>query len=78
MSQSTSYTVRIHQEEGQQPWAEVVELPRCFASGEDMAELRENLANAIGMYLSTTNTRVSVHLEDAPDSVTEHRILVTC
>jgi hypothetical protein len=26
MNQSTSYTVRIHQEEGQQPWAAVVQI----------------------------------------------------
>ena len=78
MSQPTSYTVRIHREEGEQPWAEVVELPGCFASGEDMAELRENLAEAISLYLSTPVSRVSVHLEDTADSVTERRILVTC
>jgi len=78
MGQPTSYTVRIHREEGEQPWAEVVELPGCFASGRDMAELEENLAEAIGLYLSTTESRVSVHLEDTPDSVTERRVLVTC
>jgi predicted RNase H-like HicB family nuclease len=77
MSRATSYTVRIHREEGEQPWAEVVELPGCFASGRDMAELRENLAEAIGLYLSTPATRVSVHLEDSPDSITERRVLVT-
>ena len=78
MSQQTSYTVRIHREEGEQPWAEIVELPGCFASGQDMAELRENLAEAIGLYLSTPAARVSVHMEDTPDSITERRVLVTC
>lgn len=78
MSQPASYTVRIHHEEGEQPWAEVVELPGCFASGRDMAELSENLAEAIGVYLSTASTQVTVHLEDAPDSVTERQVLVTC
>ena len=78
MSQPTSYTVRIHREEGEQPWAEVVELPGCFASGRDMAELEENLAEAIGLYLSTAESRMSVHLEDTADSVTERRVLVTC
>ena len=78
MGQPTSYTVRIHREQGEQPWAEVVELPGCFASGRDMAELKENLTEAIGRYLSTPDTRVCVHLEDTPDSVTERRVLVTC
>jgi predicted RNase H-like HicB family nuclease len=77
MSQPTSYTVRIHREDGEQPWAEVVELPGCFASGRDMAELRENLAEAISLYLSTPTTQVTVHLEETSDSITERRVLVT-
>jgi predicted RNase H-like HicB family nuclease len=77
MSQVNSYTVRIHQEEGEQPWAEVVELPGCFASGRDMAELRENLAEAIGLYLSTADARVTVRLEETSESVTEQRLLVS-
>jgi predicted RNase H-like HicB family nuclease len=78
MSRVSSYTVRIHREEGEQLWAEVVELPGCFASGRDMAELRENLAEAIGLYLSTGDARVTVHLEETSESVTEQRLLVTC
>ena len=27
------YTVRVHQEPGHELWAEVLELPGCFASG---------------------------------------------
>jgi hypothetical protein len=41
------YTVRVHQEPGHDPWAEVVELPGCFASGADMNELRQALTEAI-------------------------------
>jgi predicted RNase H-like HicB family nuclease len=78
MSQPTSYTVRIHREDGEQPWAEVVELPGCFASGRDMPELRENLAEAISLYLSTATTQVTIHLEETPDSITERRVFVTC
>jgi predicted RNase H-like HicB family nuclease len=32
-------------------WSEVDELPGCVASGRTLSELREALAEAIGMYL---------------------------
>jgi predicted RNase H-like HicB family nuclease len=42
-------TVRVHQEEGSY-WAEVLELPGCFASGETLDELREALGEAIRLH----------------------------
>ena len=42
--------VRLHFEEGAY-WAEVLELPGCFASGETLVELKDALAEAIGMVL---------------------------
>jgi predicted RNase H-like HicB family nuclease len=41
-------TVRVHFEEGAY-WAEVLELPGCFASRETLAELKDALVEAIGM-----------------------------
>ncbi len=32
-------------------WSEVAELPGCFASGRTLGELREALAEAVGLYL---------------------------
>ena len=32
-------------------WAEVLELPGCFASGGTLTELKDALAEAIGMVL---------------------------
>ncbi|MFZ0385001.1 MAG: type II toxin-antitoxin system HicB family antitoxin [Solirubrobacteraceae bacterium] len=32
-------------------WSKVDELPGCFASGRTLSELRDALAEAIGMYL---------------------------
>jgi hypothetical protein len=43
-----------------------------------MAALKENLAEAMGLYLSTGSKRVTVHLEDTQDSIVERRVLVTC
>jgi predicted RNase H-like HicB family nuclease len=43
-------TVQVR-EEGQGYWAHVVELPGCFASGDSLGELREALAESIGLYL---------------------------
>lgn len=45
------YIVRVHQEESGALWAEVLDLPGCFASGETLDELREALEEAISLYL---------------------------
>lgn len=37
--------------EGPGYWADVVELPGCFASGDSLEELHEALGEAIGLYL---------------------------
>ncbi|MFJ4551502.1 type II toxin-antitoxin system HicB family antitoxin [Streptomyces sp. NPDC088817] len=65
--QSTSeneltYHVRIHDEGDDGLWAEVVELPGCFASGEDMEELEEALTEAISQYLSAPGSPISLQL----------------
>lgn len=41
----------VHEEDGSY-WAEVQELPGCFASGKDLNELQEALIEAIGMCLT--------------------------
>jgi predicted RNase H-like HicB family nuclease len=43
-------TVTVHAERGSL-WSEVPELPGCFASGRTLDELREALAEAVGLYL---------------------------
>lgn len=45
-------TVTIHQEDDGSFWAEPEELPGCFASGDTLEELNENLAEAISLYLA--------------------------
>jgi len=70
-----TYTVRIHEEPGYELWAEVAELPGCFASGADMDELWEVLAEAIGLYLSEPGNEVHIELANQPGSVTEQRVL---
>jgi predicted RNase H-like HicB family nuclease len=42
-------TVRVHQED-ETYWAEVLELPGCFASGETLDELREALDEAVRLH----------------------------
>lgn len=43
-------TVAVHMEGGSY-WAEVVELPGCFAAGDTFGELQESLQEAIELYL---------------------------
>lgn len=41
--------VRVHHEDGAY-WAEVVELPGCFASGDTLDELAAALKEAVALY----------------------------
>lgn len=62
---------RIHEEDGSF-WAEVPELPGCFASGSTIAELVEAVQEAIRLYLeadhrptgSTHVASIGVHVAD--------------
>lgn len=45
------FKAKVHHEDGAY-WAEVVELPGCFASGKTLDELREALDEAVALYLS--------------------------
>ena len=44
-------TAHIHSEEGSY-WAELPELPGCFASGDMLAELFESLQEGVNLYLA--------------------------
>jgi predicted RNase H-like HicB family nuclease len=44
-------TAEIHEEDGVL-WGQVVELPGCFATGDDLDELAEALGEAIALYKS--------------------------
>lgn len=43
------YIVRVNYEEGGSLWAEVLDLPGCFASGDTLDELRDALEDAISL-----------------------------
>jgi predicted RNase H-like HicB family nuclease len=45
------YSLRIHDERDGMLWAEVEELPGCFASGADMDELLAAAAESIALYV---------------------------
>ena len=47
----------IHEDDDGKFWAEVRELPGCFASGATLDELHEALVEAIGMCLPAKRTR---------------------
>lgn len=44
-------TVNVHEEDGMF-WAQVEELPGCFASGKDEAELLEAIKESVALYLA--------------------------
>jgi hypothetical protein len=48
--------VNVHQEDGSY-WAEVQELPGCFASGDTVAELVESVEEAVALYLAPPDVK---------------------
>lgn len=48
----------IHEEDGS-CWAEVKELPGCFASGHDLEEVKQALVEAIGLVLTDEDGHTS-------------------
>ncbi len=48
----TEYTIAVHHEDDGTYWAQVRELPGCFATGDDLDELRDGLQEAISIYLA--------------------------
>lgn len=50
------FHAEIHEEDGSY-WAEVRELPGCFASGRSLDELKDALLEAIGMCLEPERPR---------------------
>ena len=45
------FSVKVHEEHDGSFWAEVEQLPGCFASGHDFQELKEALVEAVTMCL---------------------------
>lgn len=70
-----TYQINQHYEEGSY-WAEVIDLPGCFASGETLEELQDALAEAIGIYLSTPGTTVTLRPVPDGSKIVEQQFLV--
>jgi predicted RNase H-like HicB family nuclease len=73
-------TVRIRQEDDGY-WADVEQLPRCFASGSSLDELAEALSEAIQLYTQDEDdVLVGPDGNDAPDrpamQIDEMKVLV--
>lgn len=68
-STDLAYQVHVH-EDDDGLWAEVEELPGCFASGETLEELQESLVEAIGLYLSSPESPMRVEMLN-PEGLSE-------
>jgi predicted RNase H-like HicB family nuclease len=69
-------TVRVHHEEGSY-WAEVVELPGCFATGDTLDELKDGIEEAARLYLqeegSTSEPAAEGRIEVAEMKLTDRQ-----
>jgi predicted RNase H-like HicB family nuclease len=52
---AVEFTAEVRQDDDGMFWAEIKELPGCFASGETVAELIEAAQDAIALYLSDSD-----------------------
>lgn len=75
-----TFNAKIYEEDDGSYWAEVEELPGCFASGATLDELREALIEAISIYVADSKTAVLSGHPRRPRSLTGHidrlRVLV--
>jgi predicted RNase H-like HicB family nuclease len=65
-SEIRDVTVVTHSEDGKL-WAEVLELPGCFAMGDTADELQQCLEEAIGLYLSDPGEQLVAELKVSED-----------
>jgi hypothetical protein len=71
MAEQETYAVRVHRGDDGSLWAEVDELPGCFASGDTLDELNKDLAAAISLYRSEPGREVVATVD-----VTGEQVLV--
>jgi predicted RNase H-like HicB family nuclease len=67
----------IHEDDDGMYWAEVKELPGCFASGRNLDELTEALLEAIGMCLPAEMVAKNKRRKAAPRARVDEMKLVT-
>lgn len=70
------FTVTVHRGEDAAYWAEVSELPGCFASGQTLDELSEALEESIALYLSDDDSS-SEHVTATVGKLTVGEMRVT-
>ena len=63
--------VRVHEENDGSLWAEVLDLPGCFASGRTLDELREPLGESIALYVTDDADAATVRSSDPPRQALE-------
>lgn len=73
-----TYTLDIHEEGADGIWAEVKELPGCFASGFTMDELYECLEEAISLYLSEEGKAITARRASDGEITRERRRFELC
>ena len=70
------FRVFVHEEDDAY-WAEVENLPGCFASGRDLDELRDAVVEAITIYLSGDEPDAAEQRSTFSGRVGEMRVLVS-
>lgn len=69
------FHIDVREEDGSY-WAEVRELPGCFASGASLDELKEAVVEAITLYLADDERPRDLSKAQASAQVDEMRVLL--
>lgn len=73
---SQKFTARVNEEDDGTYWAEIVELPGCFATGDSLEELRSGLSEAIA--LCRADAVGDLAASDLPDDLSSESKLTVC
>jgi predicted RNase H-like HicB family nuclease len=75
-SEPATYAVAVHEEDASL-WAEVLELPGVFATGDTEDELLASLTEAIALYLELPPATARVRWADASHNAPERLVAVS-
>lgn len=64
MRRNVELTANVHLEDGSY-WADVAELPGCFAAGDDLDELLTSLREGIHLYLDADGDGAPLRIKSA-------------
>ncbi len=77
MKEPIQLTMRVHEGDGLY-WAEIAELPGCFASGVTLDELRQAIEESVSLYLTDRQDEAELADDEAFNRVMQINEIKVC